>query len=257
MGVIHIELGTIVRTNHGEPDTTFGSDDSLLYHLDEIVEVGKDVTLDRVMRAYITDINKDVFNLILLSAAGNIPNCLDKFERILNIPVHSEDMMDGMISVRVHRAYDILNTGRTQYWGSRWEFSGYGLVDDYTAPNSGKQVESLIAVEFSPINLISHLPVDIQTKWDLISYSNDPIKKEIVAKIESEITVYELITAIVYEMTFDGIIDPVVGSKRLWDLRKTIDAIDSGEDVGKVIDFDELMNMLGDENDEDDEDDDE
>lgn len=115
------------------------------------------------------------------------------------------------------------------------DFSGHGSWYDEYAHNLGNEkwagewVDGGISISFTPLYQLKKYPFEINTKWTLWDWGIKPdVKDKVIVESKKEMTVYDVIGAILFELTFYGNPDQ---------RDETIKEIDkSANEMKKVID---------------------
>lgn len=103
--------------------------------------------------------------------------------------------------------------------------------------------ETLWAISFTPVNELSHIQIKIDRKVKvekLLTLEDGSVKIESMELGERDITLRELIVAVLDEISFHG--TPANKKKRLDDLNQTLLDIDSGKE--KLVSWDDFEKEL-------------
>jgi len=175
--------------------------DFLLPYLLEEVEL-VETTLGEFLTLFIEDSAKDVYNTLLMGAAGSVPDILDRFAVILAQPVVPDPDVTPLHYVEVF-VYGVdlhaYSDGSHNKAPNRLGFHGWGPWD---LPPEEEPFEGGWAVEFSPINELAHLPLKINPEFVVYNRSEDVCKFDM-----AEISLLDVLYAIVWEMTFVGVVE--------------------------------------------------
>ena len=231
MSTIRIERDRIVQILHGEDDLVFGPEQSLAVCMNYAVEVAEGVTFERVLRAYINDPMQDFFNIALICDAAGSDQILREIGEVLDAPVHMEDMSDldyVYISMDMYARTKKKNGLITSDFPYRWDFHGWGTETWNREQPDEETYTGTFAIEFHPVNIFAHLPFRIETNVDIKGVDGETLLHSTATP-----SVFELITAIVYEMTFNGLVASGTVDPILKDMRSIVRGIrDEGEANG-------------------------
>lgn len=118
----------------------------------------------------------------------------------------------------------------------RISFSG---KDKKTDGNRENGVETSYGMGFSSLSTYADLPFRLNNLFRIEQYY-DLEKPLTVLELTKKYTLYEVVNAVLYEITWHGI--PTMRDKQLKDLRKRVKKIDSGEE--KMIRHEEVVKEL-------------
>lgn len=194
---------------------------SLFPELGTTVVVQKGVKFGHVLKTFCEDPLHDVISGALTSSAAGIDDSLARFAEVLQMePTESpQDTEIWYLKLSAPKAFEGKNSSYREYLSQRWDFSGYGEWDDGT--------EGGIAIEYTPVCDLQEYELRID---DEIVIYHDPEEGESdpLYRFETDLSVFGLIEAIVWEMTWEGVVKP--GDRtRIDDFKDTIEDIQSGE----------------------------
>ena len=159
-------------------------------------------------------------------------------EKVVN---YEEGMEIDYLEVYWWGTKDVYNGVRED--GNMWSLHGVGKlgqipkdVKKYIKLTKKEKINyrSAMAVEFTPIYKLAHLPVKISKKLHITDYSVDFRKKNPESDVDFQpsITLIELLYAIFYELSFCG--SPKQRDERLNSILKQVDEIKKASDEGRL-----------------------
>ena len=202
-----------------------------------------DLTFEGFLMHLINDPLSEIISQSMFEAAGNREKVLQEFHDVLLY--EERDPAKDIDFLRVHsQALEIHSDSDLDEYPTDWWFDGYGDWNKHN-PNLEEPMKGGIAVEYTPICNLAHLPLKIDRKIKIFDHreSESGFSSEPTRVMEGFPTVFEVIRAIIYEMTWEGVLRPG-DPTRLDGIREMIDDIESGE-ADVVNPFDNVKDILG------------
>jgi hypothetical protein len=229
--MITLTKDKIVYNNHFNPecDEYIKKEvDRLHPYLNEVVKLSEDITFGDFFK--IIEREKDVFDAVFSSHLGHCP--LQLYLDEIKKPEVKDDEIDYL---EIHR------------YGEYWD---WGDIDMFIGISgiSGKS-DITYGIGFTPLNELKHLPLRLNEDFEISEVKIPPrsvmylarlLKKvgipvgkwdnpspHVYVKGKVEITVYELISAILNEISFYG--DPEKRDDKMDELDRMVDDIKNGD----------------------------
>lgn len=200
------------------------SEEEILYHLSDFIELGESVTFGRFFE--IISLNKDLIEKIYHSCLGGYSLTPFMFE-IEDIPDRKNNLDYVEICWSCDKYDDEFNISSS--------FHGIGSKDN------GE--EETYAIEFTPLNNLKNLPLRLNTN---LSYFVLPKGKGKKAKDvylgDRYFTLYDVLYAILFEITFNG--DPKNRNSRLAELEDIAEESSAEIESGKYFTAEEMEEEL-------------
>jgi hypothetical protein len=176
---------------------------SLLTILGDPVEFAQGLKFGEFMNSIVNDPNAHLLSAIFTADVGGRAGCMQEFENILKNPCDPEPVPqkgeEGISYLEIYANPIEINAEANKYdreYSSRLGFHGVG---PQIHPSTNEVSQGLWAIETTPVNELAHY----ELKLNPIIKITD--KNKPVCEYVYQATVYDVIRAIVWEMSFCGI----------------------------------------------------
>lgn len=203
-------------------------EDSLIYCLNDRVHI-EDTSFGEFLKIFINDENSEALSKILFKDAGYRSDILNLFDEMLDHPDQDRSGFDDVDYLQIYLpACEYENDPDLAYYPQTWEFSGFGSWSDGSKGG--------IAIEHIPICNLQDIEIRVDNSVSVFDFRDlgDDLEEEFRFE-QVKPTLLDAISAVVYEMTFFGVVAP--GDRTPMD-----DAVDMAREIEQGnVDTDEFM----------------
>ena len=202
--MITLTKDKIIFTNHYNPDCDkFVQKEvpELWPYLEDVVTLSDDFTLMDLFNYIEKD--KEAFDVIFNSCLGHFP---------------LQAYLDDIVKERSKDDDDELDYLEVYRCAERWE---WGSIDMYLGFHGISIKEDIpYAVEFTPLSDLKHLPLRLNNDFEIgeVLKEGNSYQYHVYTKGKVDISVYELISAVLFEVSFCGV--PEQRDERMDELSK-------------------------------------
>jgi hypothetical protein len=208
--MIELTKDKIIHSNHYNPECELYVREevsSLWPFLEDVIKLSDDFTLLDLFNLIAKE--KDVFDIIFYSSLGGFPlqAYLDDIAKD-----RSPDDGDEIDYLEVYRSSE------------RWDWGDIDISLNFHGVSIKEDIG--YAIEYTPLSDLKHLPLRINTNFEIGEVKKEdghPWKWHVYTKGKVDVTVYELIHAVLFEVSFCG--DPVKRDARREDLFEQFEEI--------------------------------
>jgi len=222
---------SIVDIRHPE-DLILVSDDDIVKHLSDQVELGESVTFNRMFD--IIQKNIEELNTIFYSCLGgySITPFLTEVEELPTVKSELDGLEIFWLADKADNEVNIVSG-----------LHGVGIETDDNGPYEKGDIISY-AIEFTPLNNLKYLTLKLNNKLNILNYDSTDDEDIKIDLGDKNFTLFDIFYAILFEISWNG--DPSGREDRLTELEESIEISKEETEKGetKSFDIEDLFDMF-------------
>lgn len=220
--------------------------DDLFMYLSEHVQLADGLKFQNLLEHFINDGNSELLSAVVTASCGYTTSSffqeiasilyLDKKEKSYEDMIEYLVLSPNTITLKKHKGIEDEHL-------SRWDFYGWGVQEEpyegYYAKNNIETPQyGGYAIEFTPVNELRDYEIKLDDKMKI--YDDE---YTLIGGVKSYLTLFDLISSIVYELTFVGIVHPDEKPEALLRIEAALEEIDTGK-YSTFDSFEEFKNAV-------------